>query len=83
MEKVGKDGVITVADGNIMDNELKVAEGMELARGYTSPYFVTDAKTWKCVVGLLMEAHGSIRRHFTYESVANRRTRKRRRGWIH
>ncbi|VFQ98570.1 unnamed protein product [Cuscuta campestris] len=48
MEKVGKDGVITVADGNTMDNELEVVEGMKLARGYISPYFVTDAKTQKC-----------------------------------
>ncbi|KAK4395119.1 Chaperonin CPN60-like 2, mitochondrial [Sesamum angolense] len=48
MEKVGKEGVITVADGNTMDNELEVVEGMKLARGYISPYFVTDAKTQKC-----------------------------------
>ncbi|KAL0010090.1 hypothetical protein SO802_005198 [Lithocarpus litseifolius] len=48
MEKVGKEGVITVADGNTMDNELEVVEGMNLARGYISPYFVTDHKTQKC-----------------------------------
>ncbi|XP_050285586.1 chaperonin CPN60-like 2, mitochondrial isoform X1 [Quercus robur] len=48
MEKVGKEGVITVADGNTMDNELEVVEGMKLARGYISPYFVTDHKTQKC-----------------------------------
>ncbi|KAL8043362.1 hypothetical protein ABFX02_09G115200 [Erythranthe guttata] len=48
MEKVGKEGVITVAEGNILDNELEVVEGMKLARGYISPYFVTDAKTQKC-----------------------------------
>ncbi|KAL3824453.1 hypothetical protein ACJIZ3_020482 [Penstemon smallii] len=48
MEKVGKEGVITVADGNTMDNELEVVEGMKLARGYISPYFVTDVKTQKC-----------------------------------
>ncbi|KAL2243232.1 UNVERIFIED_CONTAM: Chaperonin CPN60-like 2, mitochondrial [Sesamum indicum] len=48
MEKVGKEGVITVADGNTMDNELEVVEGMKLARGYISPYFVTDSKTQKC-----------------------------------
>ncbi|XP_071733508.1 chaperonin CPN60-like 2, mitochondrial [Rutidosis leptorrhynchoides] len=48
MEKVGKEGVITVADGNTLFNELEVVEGMKLGRGYISPYFVTDAKTQKC-----------------------------------
>lgn len=36
-------------DGNTLDNELEVVEGMKLARGYISPYFVTDQKTQKCV----------------------------------
>ncbi|CAL0308720.1 unnamed protein product [Lupinus luteus] len=48
MEKVGKEGVITVADGNTLDNELEVVEGMKLTRGYISPYFITDQKTQKC-----------------------------------
>lgn len=48
MEKVGKEGVITVDDGNTLDNELEVVEGMKLDRGYISPYFVTDSKTQKC-----------------------------------
>ncbi|KAL4625691.1 hypothetical protein ACB092_05G043700 [Castanea dentata] len=48
MEKVGKEGAITVSDGNTMDNELEVVEGMKLARGYISPSFVTDHKTQKC-----------------------------------
>ncbi|XP_042515547.1 chaperonin CPN60-like 2, mitochondrial [Macadamia integrifolia] len=48
MERVGKEGVITVADGNTLDNELEVVEGMKLARGYISPYFITDDKTQKC-----------------------------------
>eukprot|EP00258_Populus_trichocarpa_P037147 XP_024453166.1 chaperonin CPN60-like 2, mitochondrial [Populus trichocarpa] len=48
MEKVGKHGVITVTDGNTLDNELEVVEGMKLARGYISPYFITDKKTQKC-----------------------------------
>ncbi|KAI3763382.1 hypothetical protein L1987_53839 [Smallanthus sonchifolius] len=48
MEKVGKQGVITVADGNTLDNELEVVEGMKLGRGYISPYFVTNTKTQKC-----------------------------------
>ncbi|KAL2617320.1 hypothetical protein AAZV13_08G179300 [Glycine max] len=48
MEKVGKEGVITVVDGNTLDNELEVVEGMKLTRGYISPYFITDQKTRKC-----------------------------------
>ncbi|KAL5698645.1 hypothetical protein ACHQM5_029656 [Ranunculus cassubicifolius] len=48
MEKVGKEGAITVAEGNTMENELDIVEGMKLARGYLSPYFVTDEKTQKC-----------------------------------
>ncbi|KAK6125038.1 hypothetical protein DH2020_041216 [Rehmannia glutinosa] len=48
MERVGKEGVITIADGNTLDNELEVVEGMKLARGYISPYFITDSKTQKC-----------------------------------
>ncbi|PRQ51343.1 putative chaperonin Cpn60/TCP-1 family, groEL-like apical domain, groEL-like equatorial [Rosa chinensis] len=48
MEKVGKEGVITVADGNTLDNELEVVEGMRLGRGYISPYFITNQKTQTC-----------------------------------
>ncbi|KMT04897.1 hypothetical protein BVRB_7g170640 [Beta vulgaris subsp. vulgaris] len=48
MEKVGEEGVITVSDGNTLDDELEVVEGMKLARGYISPYFITDQKTQKC-----------------------------------
>ncbi|KAH7331216.1 hypothetical protein KP509_20G020600 [Ceratopteris richardii] len=48
MERVGKDGVITVSDGKTMTNELEVVEGMKLDRGYISPYFVNNAKTQKC-----------------------------------
>lgn len=48
MERVGKEGIITIADGNTLDDELEVVEGMKLARGYISPYFVTDEKTQKC-----------------------------------
>ncbi|KAG8389120.1 hypothetical protein BUALT_Bualt02G0196200 [Buddleja alternifolia] len=48
MEKVGKEGVITIADGKTMDNELEVVEGMKLDRGYISPYFITNQKNQKC-----------------------------------
>ncbi|XP_020099233.1 chaperonin CPN60-like 2, mitochondrial [Ananas comosus] len=48
MEKVGKEGVITVTDGKTLYNELEVVEGMKLSRGYISPYFITDVKTQKC-----------------------------------
>lgn len=45
MEKVGKDGVITVEDSNTMDNSLEVVEGMQFDRGYLSPYMATDTET--------------------------------------
>jgi len=44
MERVGKEGVITVNDGKTLENELEVVEGMKFDRGYISPYFVTDNK---------------------------------------
>jgi len=47
MEKVGKEGVITVQDGQTLENELEVVEGMKFDRGFISPYFSTNPNTQK------------------------------------
>jgi chaperonin GroEL len=48
MEKVGKEGVITVKEGKTVEDELEITEGMKFDRGYISGYFITDTKTGKC-----------------------------------
>src|SRR5438046_5530824 len=50
MEKVGKDGVITVEEARGLDTVLEVAEGMQFDRGYLSPYFVTDPERMEAVL---------------------------------
>ena len=50
MDKVGKDGVITVEEAKSMATTLDVVEGMQFDRGYISPYFITDAERMECIL---------------------------------
>jgi chaperonin GroEL len=57
MEKVGKDGVITVEEGKGLETTLEVVEGMQFDRGYLSPHFVTDAERMEAVLENAYDPH--------------------------
>jgi chaperonin GroEL len=50
MDKVGKDGVITVEEAKGLDTTMEIVEGMQFDRGYLSPYFITDPERMECVL---------------------------------
>ena len=50
MDKVGRDGAITIEEANGFETELDIVEGMQFDRGYISPYFVTDAEKMRCTL---------------------------------
>src|SRR6185312_852627 len=62
MDKVGKDGVITVEESQTMGTELEFTEGMQFDKGYISPYFVTDPESMQAIIedGYVLVVNGKI-----------------------
>jgi len=58
IDKVGKDGVVTVEESNTFGIELDFTEGMQFDKGYLSPYFVTDQDRQEAIIDAALQAHG-------------------------
>ena len=97
IERVGKDGVITVEESNTMSTELDVTEGVQFDKGYLSPYFVTDQESMEAVlddalvllvsgkVGALADLLPLLEKVLSHRrpAAADRRRGRRGRGALH